>query len=673
MLVFPAFDKNYRTRKRSLFSCASCKAKRVKCDNYADYQLYGCDNCQRFGLKCLLVDSPDIPRTLPTPSPMPPKRKVRAVAPPPQTGLMLAPIVTSSSSRSTSLPTVTTATTTPNTTDLVPPVDVKKLFPDTAPPEVTAEYLRKQHNFICLGRAHDCVSLWLTLEVPPRSSEVRKLPYEQYKMLHDMNAFTLLLETHTLSSVDICNLLELYMLKVNLVWPLLPAEEFWVHLGRDEVPSIITYAMVLVIARDPMAEPILVPILGWEGYHQKLEKFMVNIENKTRQLLMAMPYLCFDFRFCKMVVMTMFLFHFGPHRFGNEQMLSDLSSAISIAVGMEIHKKNTIVNVAAVKREYVTNLWWVLYVSDRLNGLINARSLFIRLDDFNLDLPYANLNLLKLVQLARLVENMMLAVFRPFDNNNVVLQINKMEIRYKMFDLDEFQKMEFAYCDREQYSTHSPYNCQFATILDLRNSLATYTAQHLHFISRVLQNHVVAIAQKVRYDDCHIPNLIPELYVFKACHNIIFYNHKMPREIHLHLPITVFTLFYALCYLLLRRTYAKFLSPQDAADIGLEYELEEDSTFAWNSQMKILRCTYAGKWWFIEEYCRLAHAYNELYLLQSTDLVPTAFLAYDMSHFSYNMVFIALESDLFKLREAQLDETGTLHLETWVGKIEKLN
>lgn len=628
MLVFPAFNDNYRTRKRSFISCTSCQLKRIKCDSFIDYQNHGCCNCQRYKLECLLIDkSDDAPRSILTPQP-PSKDKQKP------------------SSRAPSRITRSVARTTQ--TEMVSPLDDTNTIPD-----ITADYLRRHHNFVCIGRALDCVALWLTLELLVKEDVPRRLPYDQFSMLLSIDAFTLLLTSSVFTATDICNLLELYMLKVNLVWPLLPAAEFWAHLARNEVPTILVYAMVLVIARDSMAEPILSPILGGDDYHQNLEKFMVSLENKTRQLLMAMPYLCFDFRFCKMVVLSMFLFHFGPHRFGNEQMLSDLSSAVSIAVGMEVHKKNTIIHVATAKREYVANLWWCLYVNDRINALINARSLFIRLDDFNLDLPYANLQLLKLVQLARLVENMMLAVFRPFDNNNVVLPINKMEIRYKMFDLDEFQKLEFDLCDKEQIANQAPYDNKITTLQDLRSWLPDYTSQHLHFIFRLLQNMVISIAQKVRYDDPQIPNLIPELYTFKACHNIAFYNRVMPPEIHIHLPITVFTLFYALCYLLLRRTYLKYLSPNDAIDIGLDFELTVESKFAWDEQMTILKNSYAGKWWFIAEYCRLALEFEKLFLLNHSDMVPSTFLAYDLSHFSYNMVFIALESDLYKLHESK--------------------
>ena len=51
MFVFPAFDVNYKTRKRSFRCCQNCRIKKVKCEiNSTSSEL--CSNCRKHKWQC---------------------------------------------------------------------------------------------------------------------------------------------------------------------------------------------------------------------------------------------------------------------------------------------------------------------------------------------------------------------------------------------------------------------------------------------------------------------------------------------------------------------------------------------------------------------------------------------------------------------------------------------
>lgn len=56
MIVFPAFDDNYKIRKRTFRCCKKCRSKRIRCVILgSDYETYGCDNCRKRGVVCDLA------------------------------------------------------------------------------------------------------------------------------------------------------------------------------------------------------------------------------------------------------------------------------------------------------------------------------------------------------------------------------------------------------------------------------------------------------------------------------------------------------------------------------------------------------------------------------------------------------------------------------------------
>ncbi|CAH2352851.1 hypothetical protein CLIB1423_08S02520 [[Candida] railenensis] len=55
MFVFPAFDSNYKTRKRTFKCCRTCRTKRMRCIQSENYEAFGCDNCKRNRVECDLI------------------------------------------------------------------------------------------------------------------------------------------------------------------------------------------------------------------------------------------------------------------------------------------------------------------------------------------------------------------------------------------------------------------------------------------------------------------------------------------------------------------------------------------------------------------------------------------------------------------------------------------
>ncbi|GMG19729.1 unnamed protein product [Ambrosiozyma monospora] len=58
MFVFPAFDNNFKKRKRTFKCCAHCRLKRVKCELIEDFEVNGCKTCKMYNVVCSLITNP---------------------------------------------------------------------------------------------------------------------------------------------------------------------------------------------------------------------------------------------------------------------------------------------------------------------------------------------------------------------------------------------------------------------------------------------------------------------------------------------------------------------------------------------------------------------------------------------------------------------------------------
>lgn len=262
-----------------------------------------------------------------------------------------------------------------------------------------------------------------------------------YKFLEAIDAFTVYTPGFFHIQRDqLTQLLELYFFKINSIFPVVHEEEFWKLFEKDEVSSLVVYAMVLAIARDPMAEGILRPSfvdgLG-RSYWENLRKMMTELEHKIRQIFLILPELGDNDKLLRLVCHLLLFFHFNFSKYGNEQSAHDLSDAISFGVSLMIHYQFRHDQLKQgghqAKSDYYRDLWWVLFVFDRFNAIMNLKPMFIKQFDFNVSRP-ENANLCTLVDTSIALENMVVSFYRPKTEHKDVLAMP--------FDVSSFVEKE---------------------------------------------------------------------------------------------------------------------------------------------------------------------------------------------------------------------------------------
>lgn len=574
MFVFPAFDSNYKTRKRTFRCCQNCRLKRVKCDiTSTDYESTGCRNCVKHNWTCDFRRSDKIP------------------------------------GNETSVPSLTTTASSSSRT----------LF--YTPERITKQYLKDKFNFISATPTFRGLFTYLSHSHPKvvmSSSENRfhhesgvyiqdenkdiKSDFDEYyikninvyNFLVSIDAFTLGSREFPISNENLTKLLKLYFYKINSIFPLIHEQYFWKDFQENNVPNLIIYAMVLVILRDKLAEPIIKDIffinfgdLTQDQFDEKRRNYMTDLEYKIRQLILVLPQLGIDHKLCRMVISLLLSLHFNFDSSGSETSSHDLTDAINLAVAIGIHMK-LFGEMNPDIADYTTKLWWCCYIFDRFNGFNNSRCLFIRADDFNVDLPYNSINLLKLVQLARSIENMVSAVYRPFNTNNLIVTRN----RYKMFNIEDFEKMEFDVCDRERSSSNNPYD--FVVDLHLAN-IDEYISNTIHFLTRIVNNVVIILGQKAKYDDPNIPDSIPEAAATNAALNIIWYFNRMKDELLLNVYLLPWTISVPMALALKQKARLCLKSNEEEITISPDFTWEE-------AFVSVER--FSSTWWIVDEICK---------------------------------------------------------------------
>ena len=615
MFVFPAFDVNYKTRKRSFRCCQNCRIKKVKCEiNSTNSEL--CSNCRKHKWKCDLSKSDDNSidnqitddRIMITNTPNNKSRSANKVK-----GKDNALILN---------------------TD---PFDTQKITP---------QYLKDKYNFNTSGmnrtflyqylvhghpkavmrNSMEDASVWhesgVYIDDKSKSdlNGTSSRPYNNntfksgfhirnrktYNILKSIDAFTLSTDEYPLTDSEIRDLLELYFYKINSLFPIIKEKKFWAEFDANEVPTIIIYAIVLVILRDKLAEPILSDMFARNreasdrGYDftDNLVNFITDLEYKIRQVTLILPQLGDIDKITLLVELLLLSLHFSFDRLGNEQSSHDLTDAINLAVSSGIHMKSQNYNERKEEIDYTTNLWWCCYVLDRFNALTNSRCLFIKQEDFDVDLPYNNINLLKLVQLARSYENMTISIYQPYNNND--LSYNAMK-RDKLFDVDEFQRLEFELCEKEKLSGNQYCDIQGlinnGKIINTDASVEAYATACIHFLTRIFNNTIILISQKIKYDDNKIPNSIPEAVTLEASRNILRYIMQTKDEIILNIPLIPWCIVLGMAVSIKKK--AKYM-----LTTGDIHAKEDDSVFDLHNYITVLD-EYSKKWWVVDEISKL--------------------------------------------------------------------
>lgn len=636
MFVFPAFDDNYKVRKRTFKCCSNCRLKRVKCDITApDYEIAGCSNCRKHDWECDLVtkkkSSPkqDLlsPSTVSPPvKPTKKSTKVEPLPPPPPGVTKKSPVkneIRLSRCRMQAEQEL-------QEMKQITPSYLKERFGFNVSghdANSTFQYVYHDHPQVIISRQmndnsmyHESgvyINLVLNNQAPDSNKyKSYKLKNEEddkefyirskfvYQYLVSIHAFTLSGPIFNFEPNEVQQLVELYFYKLNSIFPIVHSRKFWDGFRENKAPSVLVYTMVLFILRDNLAEPILSQVfkrsretdtLSREEYVADFKDFITQLEAKIRQILLILPELGDIDKFTLLAVHLLLSLHFKFDHLGHERSSHDLTSALNLAGSLAIHHKSG--KYKDDMATYTNNLWWVLYIFDRISAFVCSRFLFMRHDDFNIDLPYNNPHLLKLVQIAKSIEKLMFSIYQPFENVHRVNDTK--EARKRIFDDEEFQRVEFEICDQERANKTDNDTSSFrfsGRISDLQGPYTDYTETMITFLARILNNVVVLASQKRKYDDEDIPNSVPEADASKASLNILYYIKNLNPDLLLNIPCIPWSLTIAMS-LALKRATKKMIavtSTNENSDVLYENQYEVQDYLAELENFK-------DKWYVIDE------------------------------------------------------------------------
>ncbi|KAL7665768.1 Transcription factor domain-containing protein [[Candida] zeylanoides] len=566
MFVFPAFDANYNTRARVFRQCERCRAKKTKCRPAGGG---GCAPCAQRRLACSLAERPPSPQPAPS-----------ASAPPPP--LAAAPVGALPDAATLDMRTVT-------------PLFLKQHFNFT----VSGMSDTRGYSFVFHGHPKAVIggntadkSYWHESGVhvdyehaPPSPGHIRDRRTYQY--LVAINAFSITSGEYGFTAAEMRQLIDLYFAKINSVFPIVNTKPFWEEYAANTLPSIMLYTVVLVIAKDSLAQPLVRQMLARgrrvatpAALNAAYLDFIRELELKVRQLLLVLPQLGDHDKLTRLAASMLLSLHFGYDRFGNEQASQDLTNAINLALSMGIHMKRQIVAFDADKIEHLNNLWWICFVFDRVNAIVNCKSLFIRLKDFNVD-PPRNPNLLKLTHAAKSLEHMLSDIYRPFKRDTL-------KPRTELYNMDEFQKAEFDECSRQQARAHG--------------GVETYVASTVSLLTRLIKNVTVLAAQKSKYDNPDIPNHVPDAIALHASQNILWFVLHQQESMMINIPVVPWCLSLAMAQALKWKA-REVLHPGAVSQpsTGPGYHLEDF--------LETLD-RYAPQWWVVDEICKLSREFD---------------------------------------------------------------
>lgn len=336
-----------------------------------------------------------------------------------------------------------------------------------------------------------------------------------YRYLLAIHAFTL--DTphfYHISPVDLVKLYEIYFFKVNSIFPVVFEDEFWELYKRNKIPSIISYAVVLNAARDEMAEPILARsfVPNGKSFEANLSTFLKELDMKIRQLLIFLPELGDTEKLARLVTTLLLSLSFKFNKFGNEQSSNDVGNCVSYAYSLLIHHDFFHVRVVEAGGEkksiYLRRLWWVLFIFDRFNALLNGKAMYIKRLDFNISRPTDLPHLDRLVSLAYALDDTLIAVFRPRQKGEsqqtLALDTKAGDPVYDPSQLitDELETLNDVGRIRSMFSDYE--RAPPGTPDHLPNiSLSSYRDRCVHFFERLINHQIILILRtgQIKYVD----------------------------------------------------------------------------------------------------------------------------------------------------------------------------
>lgn len=241
-----------------------------------------------------------------------------------------------------------------------------------------------------------------------------------FKFLLSIHAFTLNTPGFfEVSQSDLLKLYEIYFYKVNSIFPIVHEQEFWELYKKNKIPNIMAYAMIIIAARDELSELILRRSFCTNTglFKDKQNRFIYELEVKVRQLLLFLPELGDTEKLTRLTTQLLLCLNFTFNKFGNEQSSHDLFDCVSYSFSLLIHHdffhERIIQEGVKNKSTYLKHLWWVIFILDRFNALLNGKAVVIKRPDFNIGRPTDLPHLDRIVGIAYALEDTLIEAFRP--------------------------------------------------------------------------------------------------------------------------------------------------------------------------------------------------------------------------------------------------------------------
>lgn len=625
MIVFPAFDTNFKSRKRNFRCCAQCRSKRKKCELSSDSLKKGCVRCAHHGHECSLATQTAQSRTDENPLPFlglySPASSTQAFDPTPEISqLQFLPLAVADRALQTNL--------TPNYTPVSQPdgtfveqnvpksfIEKESIYEslagyniDLSPETFSFELLKSHFGYSApslfgnLGHAYSSrsdPSSYVLGDLIFQHSSGKKPTFAtnrhfmmvsaqrktnpplraSLQFLRLIYAFTISSPSYHFELRQLKRLYEIYFFKINSIMPIVSELKFWELYEDKSNSTLVSLAIILAVLKDNLAKPILKRVF-WRGqrklnlisslfedfseqqYFTCLKAFHQDIEAKIRHSLLAFDAYPEITSVAKLSVHLLLSLSCGFGKIGGVTCASDIDKAIAIALSMHLHivKRNIDISdeggIAEESRTFCSQLFWCCWLFDRFNAMINNRLIVIKDEDFNLEPPYKHMNLLRLIEVIRSYERMCIYVYQPGYPQKVA-EFTDVGFRPPLhFDLAEFEATEFEFCDNEIANNSQVYT-SFLSPDDFKRSSSTYVSNTIHFLTRIINNTTIAIAQELKFRDPNVSNDLARLCMTKASTNILWYSKKLHDDYKMNIPIIPFILMVALGCSLSRYTHTK--------------------------------------------------------------------------------------------------------------------
>lgn len=436
-----------------------------------------------------------------------------------------------------------------------------------------------------------------------------------YRFLLSLHAFTLNTPGfYEISETDLLKLYEIYFYKVNSVLPIVFEAEFWELYKRNKIPTIISYAIVLVISRDELAEPILARSFVNNGasFRANQIRFLTELEMKIRQLLIFLPELGDTEKLARLVTQLLLSLNFKFNKFGNEQSSHDLAQCISYAYSLLIHQEFFHVRIAKEgaqkKSVYLKHVWWVIFTLDRFNALMNGKAMFIKRLDFNVARPTDLPSLDKLVGLAYTLEDTLIAVSRPprvIDGKETIAAQETTSgdpqfrpgafIKEEMEFNRDHEKLRALFTEYRKYET--PLDSHLPGI-----PVEKYRDRAVFFLSRILCNQIVLVLRigQVKYSD-DAPDMDEFSLVLSESFLLLLELWKDGRDAKLVMEIPLVPLIMLVAFSVPLTARMRIISKlKNVSNTSIDFKRVQKVMDLSKIFLRELK-KFGEKWWFVNE------------------------------------------------------------------------